>query len=246
MAGGFYGPEQAGIHHAEFGDLAREAGDFVVGLLHARGLVRGRITDLGCGSGILAARLAAAGYDVSGVDLSADMVELARASAPSGSFSVGSVVDAPVEPSVAVCAIGEVLGYTTDSRAGLEAVAGLAQRVYDALVPGGVFCFDVATPGRNFGLPVREVFHRRDDWCLGMRATEDGDRLDRIITIFVREPDGCWRRVDEHHVLHLFGEAEVVRLLEDIGFSVEVRRGYGDGLAAQVPPEGWKVFVATR
>ena len=47
--------------------------------LQARGLTGGKVLDAGCGTGTLALQLAAAGYDVAGVDLSEALLEKARA-----------------------------------------------------------------------------------------------------------------------------------------------------------------------
>jgi 2-polyprenyl-3-methyl-5-hydroxy-6-metoxy-1,4-benzoquinol methylase len=241
----FYGADQAGIHHARFGDLAADAAALVVDRLHAAELPHGHVTDLGCGSGILAAALLDAGYAVTGVDISDDMVALARTTAPGGDFSVGSVHDLAIGPSVAVSAIGEVLNYATDPRAGLDALTSVASRVFDALAPGGVFAFDVSTPGRNFGLDVRHVFHDHDTWMLGMHATEGEDTLDRRIVILMREPDARYRRVDEHHVLVLYDPAAVTAALETVGFTVEAHPSYVEATAS-TPPSGWVVFVATK
>lgn len=241
----FYGVEQAAIHHTTFGDLAADAAGLVGERLHGVGLASGRVTDLGCGSGILAASLLDAGYAVDGVDLSEDMIELARATAPAGKFSVGSVHDAAIRPSVAVTATGEVLNYAVDPRAGLEALTAVADRAFHALAPGGVFAFDISTPGRNFGAEVRHVFHDHDTWLLGMHATETDHRLERRIVILSRESDGRYRRVDEHYDLVLYDVDRVTTVLKTIGFEVEVLPAYTEATASQ-PPSGWAVFVATK
>lgn len=245
MADGFYGPDQARIHHERFGDLATDAARLVVERLHAAGHDTGFVTDLGCGSGILAAQLLAAGYLLEGVDLAPAMVELARETAPHGSFRVGSVHDALIAPSVAVTAIGEVLQYATDARTGLDALAALAARVYAALEPGGVFAFDLSLPGRNSGLEVRHVFHDHGTWLLGMHGTEGPDWYERRIVILIEEDDGRYRRVDEVHRLVLFTVDEVLAVLERAGFAVEVRPSYTVPTAS-TPPTGWAVFVGTR
>lgn len=77
------------------------------------------------------------------------MVDLARVNVPGARFVQGSVWDAELPPAVAVTAIGEVVNYTADARAGVEQLAGLIDRVRTALAPGGVFLFDIATPGRG-------------------------------------------------------------------------------------------------
>jgi len=237
---------EEGIHE-RFGDLALDAARLVVDRLGGSRLGSEHVTDLGCGSGILAAALTDAGYSVTGVDLAPDMVDIARTTAPGATFYVGSVHDVEIPPSVAVTAIGEVLNYATDPRAGLDALGGLAARAFDALEPGGIFVFDVSGPGRNLGLDVRHVFHEHGRWMLGMHATEtaDGTRLDRRIVILVQEPDGRYRRVDEHHVVMLYPPETVRATLESAGFSVELRPSYTEATAS-TPASGWTVAVATR
>jgi SAM-dependent methyltransferase len=245
MAGNFYGSDQARIHHERFGDLADDAATLVADRLRTGGHPSGLVTDLGCGSGILARRLLDAGYAVHGVDLSPEMVALARATAPSGQFSVGSVHDVVFDPSVAVTAIGEVLQYATDARTGLDTLRSLATRVFAALVPGGVFAFDLSLPGRNLGQDVRHVFHDHGSWLLGMHGTEGPGWMQRRIVILVEEPDGRYRRVDETHRLVLFTAAEVTDALERAGFDVEVRPSYATSTAS-TPVAGWSAFVGTK
>jgi SAM-dependent methyltransferase len=243
---GFYGRQQAAIHHDRFGDLAHDAARVLAGLLVGRGLTAGTVTDLGCGSGILARVMSDLGYDVLGIDISPDMIELAERNAPKAVFRNESLVDASIPPSVAVTALGEALNYATDPRAGLEATSSVAQRVYDALAPGGVFLFDVANPGRNLGMEVRERIHDHDDWMLCMRATEMGNRLDRRITIYTLEPNGQYSRIDEHHVIHLYDADALRDLLTKVGFVVETRASYGRERGDSTPSMGWSVFVASK
>ena len=78
----YYGPDQAQIHHTRFGDLAADAARLLIERLDAVGLTDGHVMDLGCGSGILAAALIAAGYAVTGVDISSAMIDLSLVNAP--------------------------------------------------------------------------------------------------------------------------------------------------------------------
>ncbi|MFK3672298.1 class I SAM-dependent DNA methyltransferase [Leifsonia aquatica] len=55
----------------------------------------GRVADLGCGPGRITGHLAELGLDVSGLDLSPGMVEVARREHPGIPFSVGSMLDLP-------------------------------------------------------------------------------------------------------------------------------------------------------
>src|SRR5262249_55311799 len=60
---GTYREDLAYIHDAGYGGMARAAAPVLIAELRAQGHERGRVIDLGCGSGILAAAVAKAGYD---------------------------------------------------------------------------------------------------------------------------------------------------------------------------------------
>jgi SAM-dependent methyltransferase len=248
----FYGDDLARAHHADFGWVARGAARALLDALDAAGLRSGTVVDLGCGSGILSATMHAAGYDVVGVDLSPAMVALARAHVPGGRFRQGSVFDAELPDGVVgVAAAGEVLGYATDGRAGLDALADVAGRVADALVPGGVFVLDVAGPGRA-GPEGRTVArHDAATYFLVSEAREDrgAGRLERRITVFRSRPDGAWTWSDERHELRLLDPDAVADRLSAAGFRVRRPPGYPPGEGGSAPvvmPPGWHVFVATR
>ena len=116
--------------------------------------------------------------------------------------------------------------------------------MFAVLPPDGVFLFDVAAPGRNVGHEVRHQFHDQAAWLLGLHATEVDQTLDRRIVILIRELDGRYRRVDEHHVLVLYPVADV-EILERIGFTVETRAAYTEPTTS-TPASGWAVVAATK
>ncbi|MVU79977.1 methyltransferase domain-containing protein [Nocardia sp. ET3-3] len=57
----------------------------------------GPVLEVGCGQGRVAAYLTAAGLRVSGIDLSPEMIRLARATYPEISFEIGSMEQLPLE-----------------------------------------------------------------------------------------------------------------------------------------------------
>jgi SAM-dependent methyltransferase len=101
----------------------------VWGLLDA--LPPGRALDAACGTGRHTAHLLEGGHEVTGVDGSPEMLELARARAPEARFLEGDLRELPVDDGefdLAVCALA--LGHFDDLRA---PVAELAR----AVRPGG-------------------------------------------------------------------------------------------------------------
>jgi SAM-dependent methyltransferase len=245
MSGQFYGNDQASIHHTDFGDLARGAAERLLGELAAAGIESGTVVDLGAGSGILARIVSDAGYDVVGVDISPEMVALARVTAPHATFHCGSLLDAELPPAVAVTAIGETLNYATDDRVGIDEVERLAHRVRGVLAPRGVFLFDVATPGRAGPDGGRQLFIDRELWTLYMRSKESGDTLERAITIFRATGAGGYRRTDEQHILRLYEPDTVLDALKRAGFTARLLDRYSPSPSASTPAAGWTVVLAT-
>ncbi len=230
-----YRPDLAYTHDVGFGTHARKSAPVLLEALRSSGLESGLVIDLGCGSGILSEAVAAAGYDVLGIDISAAMLELARRRVPTGQFREGSLLTAELPPCVGVAAVGEALNYLFDAGNTKRALSKLFRRVRDALCPGGAFLFDVAGPGR---VPDdrRRGFVEGEDWAVLVVQEEKGDRLVRQITSF-RKVGELYRRDREEHHLRLLSAAELAEELRGIGFRARVLRGYGElrfgpGLAA--------------
>ena len=200
-----YRDDLAYIHDAGYGAVAADAARRLVEELAFLGHRDGTVVDLGCGSGILASALVETGYHVVGIDVSGAMVTLARTRAPNAEFRVGSFVSADLPVSVAVTAIGEVLGYDFDPANDDGARDDLFRRVYQALVPGGVLLFDVAGSERaRPGLPHPHVC----GWVATGRCSWETivesatGQLTRSITTF-RQVGTLYRRDDEVHRLTL-------------------------------------------
>jgi SAM-dependent methyltransferase len=223
-----YREDLAYIHDAGHGAIASDAAERLITELAVAPHPGGTVVDLGCGSGILAGALVRAGYQVVGIDMSDAMVALARARAPNAEFHVGSFVSTDLPTSVAVTAIGEVVNYTFDPANGEPALTDLVRRAYEALVPGGVFLFDVAGPDRaQSNLSESHRTHATGrDWAVFVEtAIEPGGVLTRHITSF-RQVGDLYRRADEVHRLVLLETEAVLDLLRVAGFEAEILAKY--------------------
>lgn len=231
---GTYGQDLAWAHHTGFGGLARHAAETLVRALHRAGFREGLVADLGCGSGILARRLAESGYDVVGFDPSEAMLRLAAAEAPAARIVEASLAEAVAglpAPCVAVTAVGEIVNYAGED---LGTVFG---GVAGALAPGGLFLLDVAGPGRR---RAPAGVHDGDGWLVAVRHTEHAGELTRRISLFRRTEDGGYRRSDVDHTLQLFAPGDVVAALDGAGLPSRRLRGYGLFRTGR----GWNVFLA--
>jgi SAM-dependent methyltransferase len=223
-----YRDDLAYIHDAGFGNFARAAASVLVEILRRNGIRSGHVTDLGCGSGILSERMAGAGYDVLGIDISEAMVKMARERVPEGDFRVESLLTAKPPQSVAIVAVGECINYVFDAGNNHVSQARLFRRVYDALTSGGYFIFDFAEPGRVPGKGVSRNYFEGDDWTVLVTAREDRRhrRLTREITTYRRVGE-LFRRDHEVHGQRLLERTEVAAQLRGLGFRVRILRGYG-------------------
>ena len=242
----YYAQALAEIHHAQFGQLAERAAATVLERLRAAGISRGTVLDLGCGSGVLCRHMVDEGFDAWGVDISPGMLAIARRLVPEATLVEASVYDDDVElpEAVAICAVGEVLNYADDDRAGLGALERLVARAQAALRPGGAFVLDVATPGRAGPSGRRDVFFEGDEaYAMFVHAEESEDQrsLTRRITLFSQADGGLYEKALETHLLRLYPREQVDACLAAQPFDVERLSGYGS--IRFVP--GWVGWCAT-
>lgn len=130
----------------------------------------GTVGDVGCGPGHVTALLAAAHPDVVGVDLSPEMVAVARERAPGLDFMVGSMLELPVEDAAwaGAVALYSVIHLDDDGRS--RACAELARVVR----PGGWVLVSFHVDSEEFA--TGEVSHLTT-W-FGHRVDIDGHFLD--------------------------------------------------------------------
>ncbi len=149
--------------------------------------------------------------------------------------------DDPVPEGDAVVSTGHALSYLPD-RATLEAALVACAR---ALRPGGVLALDLED------LTTRDAQMARpptpwlgDDWALiTERASDAPDHFARLMTTFMRRPDGAYERGFERHDNVLIDVEGVVRpLLEAEGLTVDIGLSFGD----ETNMEGLRVVVAHR
>lgn len=219
----FYGEDVTHVHETGHADFARESAPGIVARLAEAGIENGLIVELGCGTAITARALLDAGHDVVAVDISKEMLKLARERAPEATYIHSSLLDFEIPTCDAVLAISEVLTYAADPRLGPQALEELLERIHAALKPGGLLLFDVivpTTPG------PRDVHHEQDDWTMDVTITEDHERMELTREITIRRHG---RRTHETHVARLFDPLAVLAHLSRAGFKARGLRGYGEG-----------------
>jgi SAM-dependent methyltransferase len=227
-----YASDLAYIHDAGFGEFAKRAAPTLRSLLKKLGIRRGRVVELGCGSGTLCRELAAASYDVVGIDPSAAMLRLARRRAPSVAFRRGSLQTAELPGCSAIVAIGEVVTYLRPFKGPPSVLrhdrelSAFFRRARHALEPGGVLMFDFieSAGGRTYAKKGRTG----RDWRIqtSARLNRHGTLLTRRITTWIRTADDNRIGREVHHV-RVYSRESMKSALEKAGFLVEFRRTIG-------------------
>ncbi|NKB90082.1 MAG: methyltransferase domain-containing protein [Acidobacteria bacterium] len=240
MDNALYAEDLAYIHDAGFSHHARGTAAGLLRVLSQGGLNNGRIVELGCGGGVTARHLTQAGYDVLGVDQSAELLRLARQRVPQAKFRRASIFDFEIPTAAAVLSMGECLGYRPGRRGGTGPMMTVLKRAHRALPAGGMLIFDLVTPR----VPAQATFIRQgDDWFLVSENTREsaGAWLRRDITTF-RQVGRNYRRSFEQHHVQLYDATLLADRLRRIGFAVRVRRSI-DGYALA---PGRALFLARK
>ena len=223
--------------------------------------------DLACGTGRLMVPLLAEGVDVDGVDISEDMLALARQAAKSYGVSPLLLRQAMHElgprrayRTIYICDSFGIGGRREDDQEALR-------RIHAALEPGGALVFSHDLPYADptqwgYWLPER----RRElpqEWPTNgeRRRGSDGDEIEltgrlydldpaaQVVTMQMRPRlwrDGAVVSEEEHTIrITLYFRDELVRMLTDAGFGgVEVQSAYSG--APPTRDDTALVFIAQR
>ena len=221
-----YLEDLAAIHVEGYGFHWEQAADPILGWLRGLGISAGTVVDLGCGGGQWLGRLADYGYRTIGIDVSPQMIQIARRNSPSSQFITGSFAEVDIPTCDVVTSLGEPLNYLNSG----PAIKRTIQKAYRSLHPNGVFIFDVRHPAAQ-AIAARDHNHAGKDWFCHAKIEEDHLRgtLVRHITTFRRTGRGNnFRRDQETHRLKVFSRPQMTEWLRATGFRVRTKRGYGD------------------
>ncbi len=174
--------------------------------------------DLGCGTGNLTLELANRGIEMTGVDLSEDMLMVAREKSEGldilylnqdmTEFELYGTVDFIVSSL-------DCVNYITDKRDLLKVM----KLVNNYLDPGGLFIFDINTRYKLESIIGDNTFILENDDCFCSWQNEyDKKRKlsDFYLTFFLKDGEG-YTRFDEQHTQRAYEIEEIKALIESSG-----------------------------
>ncbi len=224
----FYNQDLAYIHQVGFDQFSKNAGAELIKIFKKNGIDSGLVIDLGCGTGHWANILLDEGYSVFGIDISVEMIRLARETAPRGEFLAASIYDVELRRCAAVTSLGEVMNYCAGGEPTLNRVEKLIQKITASLHKGGIFAFDMIVEPENEAMQYR-TWNKGADWTVLTEVSETPSKneLIREITIF-RKMSEQYRRTGETHRVRTLNREKIIRLLEKNGFAVSTSVSYGN------------------
>ena len=209
--------------------------DFYMQILEREGLRPRTAVDLACGTGSVAVLLAQKGVQVTGVDMSEEMLCVAYEKAmgmdncPRFVCQSLQQLHLPVGVDLAVCAL-DSLDYITDPADCAQAIC----RIYKALNPGGCFIFDVNTPEKLQAMDGQVFVDEDDDvFCLWRGEFDPETNICSYGMDLFQRQGNLWERSFEEHREYAYSRTQLMEYLKQAGFThIAV---YGDRRFA--PPE---------
>lgn len=183
------------------------------------------VLDLGCGTGAMTIELASRGYDMTGLDISPDMLSRAYTrAAEAGQYGImfleGDMCDFELYGTVGsvVCCLDGINHLLEE-----DDVLDCFDLVHNYLDPDGLFIFDVNTPYKFRNIYADNDYVLEEDGAVCVwqnRLSEDGEQCDFHLSVFDRCEDGRYERHDGVQSERCYSEDALREMLTECGFEV--------------------------
>lgn len=206
------------------------------------------VLDLGCGTGRMTLELSKRGYDMTGIDYSPEMLDIARNEAEKTGqnilwlcqdmreFELYGTVDA------AVCCL--------DCINHLESIEDLEKcfkLVHNYLIPDGIFIFDVNGKYKFENIYADNTYAMEEEggMCVWENYYDTESKIcDFYITLFEECDDGRYERYDETQSERMFTLEELKKALEKC--KMEFVNAYGDLDFEPGSDENERIYIVAK
>lgn len=220
---------------------------FLCKILAQHGITDGPVLDLGCGTGKMTRLMSEQGYDMTGIDNAAEMLQIAAMEPGEVPilYLLQDMQDLELDGCVrAVYSVCDCVNYVLDE----EKLQQAFSRVHEYLEEDGVFIFDVNTSYKYTKLLAENTF--AESWDEGSFIWDNYyDEEERIneydLTLFIPEGDELYRRYTETHYQRNYETETLLKLLKNAGFiDICVYDDYTDAPLCETSERA--VFVAKK
>ena len=220
---------------------------FLCKILAQHGITDGPILDLGCGTGKMTRLMSEQGYDMTGIDNAAEMLQIAAMEPGEVPilYLLQDMQDLELDGCVrAVYSVCDCVNYVLDE----EELQQAFSRVHEYLEEDGAFIFDVNTSYKYTKLLAENTFAESRDEGSFIWDTyyDEEERINEYdLTLFIPEGDELYRRYTETHYQRNYETATLLKLLKNAGFTdICVYDDYTDAPLCETSERA--VFVAKK
>jgi len=206
-----------------------------------------KILEVGCGSGMLARRFLASGYDYLGLDLYNEMLDIARREVPSGQFIQCDMRNLSFDQQFdAILITGRSIAYVIENQGILDTLKG----VHKSLKDNGLFVFGVFDANQIFdnfndfeqninhnGKKIRRISHLEKNLATGW--TYDW------FAKYIIEEDNEILEYDDITTLRTFTRDEITLFIKLTGFDIEEIIDEGKAFTVIARKSSKKMFSTT-
>ncbi|ABS23281.1 MULTISPECIES: class I SAM-dependent methyltransferase [Bacillus cereus group] len=223
--------------------------EFTEESLQQAGMKETKILDVACGTGNVTLPLVQKGYDMTGVDLSEEMLAVAQQKLGAKGHFIPFYqqdmreLDVPGEFDC-VTIFCDSLNYVLQE----EGIQETFKRVFQHLRKDGLFLFDVHSLYK-----VHHIFQNETYTVNGEEIAliwncfpgEVPDSVEHELSFFVQDPEeGVYHRFDEYHIQRAYPVELITKWLEEAGFSVI--RVMGDFERMEVTEQTERIFFMVK
>ena len=243
------------MDNVPYGEWSR----YVIGLLREYGIDVWIVCERGCGTGSITRRLRDAGYDMIGIDISEDMLDVAREyefekvwQGEDGCTDILYLNQDMREFELygtvaAIISLCDSMNYITQE----EDLKKVFELVNNYLDPGGIFIFDMNTVHKYRDLigDATIAENREDCSLIWENSYQEETGLNQYdITIFRRvdfeEGEALYERIQETHIQRAYEPETIVRLIDEAG--MEFVAMYDAGTHNAVTAETERIYFIAR
>lgn len=222
--------------------------NYAASLLSEYGVPSGLVLDLGCGTGSLTERLAAMGYEMIGVDLSEDMLQIALEKRERSGLDIlylqqdmrAFELFGTVRAVISICDSINYLLCTKD-------MTKVFRLVNNYLDPSGVFIFDLNTEYKYREILGTATFaeDREDGSFIWENEYSEEERMNEYdLSLFIKEGNGLYRKYRETHYQRAYSLKEVRAALEEAG--MEFVAAYDAFTKEPVREDSERIYIIAR
>ena len=221
---------------------------YLISLLKEHGIDDGLVLDLGCGTGSLTEILAREGYDMTGIDISPDMLQIAMEKRAESGHDILYLLQDMREFELygtvrAIVSICDSMNYLLEPGDLVQTL----RLVNNYLDPEGLFIFDLNTEYKYREIRGESTIaeDREESSFLWDNSYDEEERINEYrLSLFIREKEDLYRKYQETHYQRAYTLDEVKDAIRQAG--MEFVAAY-DAFTRNAPREdSERIYVIAR